>query len=64
MSDPGRPYLPTMPGTHMKFAAAHRWSACRYSRVLAHLHLWRIRDRHLDRRHPFPELAYIDPPGP
>ena len=53
-------WLPTRPATQIEWQAAHRWSACRWCRMLACLHLWKIRDRHMDRHHPAPKLTYLE----
>lgn len=55
----GGKWLPTQPGTYIEIASAHKWSSCALCRVMAKLHMWRIRDKHISKRHT-PRFAYLD----
>lgn len=57
--DPGI-FLPTTPGTQLEFAA-RAWPRCRTCRALAWLHLARLYDRHIDRRHPDHPIRLVLP---
>lgn len=56
-----RAYLPTIPGTQFQFESAYPWSICRICRLLARIYAWKIRERHIRKRHPAPALTYVDP---
>jgi hypothetical protein len=55
-------YLPTSPATQMSWTADHMWSLCWVCRIMARARIWKLRDRHMGKRHQLPVLTYV--PGP
>lgn len=55
-------WLPTHQSTKMTWEAEFHVAFCWYCRIVRRTRRYKALDRHQKRRHPMPELTYIDPP--